>query len=102
MHTRVQPYALHATFQFSGTPGKRHRMREFMLFEDPPEYYDHKNGFISFAVSVTCPVILSSSSSSTQLGYARQPEPSSDVLQLYEYPTGEGQQDTSWFQMCRD
>jgi hypothetical protein len=47
----VQPYALHATFQFAGTPGKRHRMREFMLFDDPPEYYDHKVGFISFQVS---------------------------------------------------
>ncbi len=28
----LQPYVLHATFQFSGTPGKRHRMREFMLW----------------------------------------------------------------------
>ena len=23
-----RPYAVHATFQYSGTPGKRHRMRE--------------------------------------------------------------------------
>jgi hypothetical protein len=50
----LQPYALHATFQFAGTPGKRHRMREFMLFDDPPEYYDHKVGFVSFQVSMTC------------------------------------------------
>ncbi|KAG2499431.1 hypothetical protein HYH03_002378 [Edaphochlamys debaryana] len=44
----LEPYAVHATFQFSGTPGKRNRMREFMLYDDPPEYYDHKVGFISF------------------------------------------------------
>ncbi len=25
-----EPYAVHATFQFSGTPGKRHRFRERM------------------------------------------------------------------------
>jgi hypothetical protein len=24
----LKPYVVHATFQFSGTPGKRHRMRE--------------------------------------------------------------------------
>ena len=24
----LEPYVVHATFQFSGTPGKRHRMRE--------------------------------------------------------------------------
>ena len=47
----LEPYALHATFQFSGTPGKRHRMREWMLFKDPPEYYDHKVGFVAFEVS---------------------------------------------------
>ena len=46
----LQPYAVHATFQFSGTPGKRNRMREFMLYEDAPEYYDHKTGFVSFQV----------------------------------------------------
>jgi len=26
----LKPYVVHATFQFSGTPGKRHRMRERM------------------------------------------------------------------------
>ncbi|GLI67694.1 hypothetical protein VaNZ11_011960 [Volvox africanus] len=44
----LQPYAVHATFQFSGTPGKRHRMREFQMYSDPPEYYDHTVGFVSF------------------------------------------------------
>ena len=27
----LDPYAVHATFQFSGTPGKRHRLRERMV-----------------------------------------------------------------------
>lgn len=47
----MEPYAVHATFQFSGTPGKRHRMREFMLYDDTPDYYDHNVGFVSFDVS---------------------------------------------------
>lgn len=38
----LQPYVAHATFQYSGTPGKRNRFREAMLFEDPPEYYNHE------------------------------------------------------------
>ena len=29
----LEPYVVHATFQFSGTPGKRHRMREAMLWD---------------------------------------------------------------------
>lgn len=27
----LDPYAVHATFQFSGTPGKRHRLRERLV-----------------------------------------------------------------------
>lgn len=37
---RLEPYALHTTFQYAGTDGKRHRLREGMVFYDPPEYYD--------------------------------------------------------------
>lgn len=37
---RLEPYAVHTTFQFAGTEGKRHRLREGMVFYDPPEYYD--------------------------------------------------------------
>ena len=29
----LEPYVVHATFQFSGTPGKRHRMREALLWD---------------------------------------------------------------------
>ena len=28
----LDPYVVHATFQFSGTPGKRHRFREALLW----------------------------------------------------------------------
>lgn len=37
---RLEPYAVHTTFQYAGTEGKRHRLREAMAFYDPPEYYD--------------------------------------------------------------
>lgn len=33
------PYMVHTTFQYGGAPGKRHRLREAMLWDDPPEYF---------------------------------------------------------------
>lgn len=30
---------VHQTFQYGGTKGKRHRLREAHLWRDPPEYY---------------------------------------------------------------
>jgi hypothetical protein len=36
----LEPYAVHTTFQYAGTEGKRHRLREAMLFFDQPSYYD--------------------------------------------------------------
>lgn len=36
----LEPYAVHTTFQYAGTEGKRHRLREAMHFFDPPSYYD--------------------------------------------------------------
>jgi hypothetical protein len=44
---QVDPYVVHATFQFSGTAGKRHRFRERLLWSDPASYFQHENGFIS-------------------------------------------------------
>jgi hypothetical protein len=38
--TRLQPFAIHTTFQYGGTDGKRHRLREVKVFYDEPEYYD--------------------------------------------------------------
>lgn len=37
---RLEAYAVHTTFQYAGTEGKRHRLREAMVFYDPPEYFD--------------------------------------------------------------
>lgn len=37
---KLEPYAVHTTFQYAGTEGKRHRLREAKVFYDPPEYYD--------------------------------------------------------------
>ena len=35
----LKPYVVHQTFQYGGTKGKRHRLREARLWRDPPEYY---------------------------------------------------------------
>ncbi|CAA6675161.1 unnamed protein product [Spirodela intermedia] len=55
---RLQPYAVHTTFQFGGTGGKRHRLREAMLFYDPPEYYDTPGGFLSFKPRIPKSLLL--------------------------------------------
>ncbi|CAF1867393.1 unnamed protein product [Brassica oleracea var. botrytis] len=55
---RLEPYALHTTFQYAGTEGKRHRLREGMVFFDPPEYYDAPGGFISFKPSIPKSMLL--------------------------------------------
>ena len=44
----LDPYVVHATFQFSGTEGKRHRMRESMLWIDPPEYHTRPGGYLVY------------------------------------------------------
>lgn len=33
---------------FAAGQGKRHRLREAMLWIDPPEYYDHPRGFVHY------------------------------------------------------
>jgi len=43
----LKPYAFHATFQFAGTEGKRHRFRESQGIVSTPEYYDPQ-GILSF------------------------------------------------------
>lgn len=55
---RLEPYAVHTTFQFAGTEGKRHRLREAMVFYDPPEYYDSPGGFLSFKPSIPKSLLL--------------------------------------------
>lgn len=49
---KLEPYVAHATFQYSGTPGKRHRFREMLLWDDPPEYFDDPKGFITFPLHI--------------------------------------------------
>ncbi|KAJ7943988.1 arabinosyltransferase [Quillaja saponaria] len=56
---RLEPYAVHTTFQYAGTEGKRHRLREAMVFYDPPEYYDAPGGFLSFRPSIPKSKLLS-------------------------------------------
>ncbi|KAF5735133.1 Xyloglucanase [Tripterygium wilfordii] len=55
---RLDPYAVHTTFQYAGTDGKRHRLREAMAFYDPPEYYDSPGGFLSFKPSIPKSMLL--------------------------------------------
>ncbi|KAG6548562.1 hypothetical protein Mapa_010050 [Marchantia paleacea] len=49
---KLEPYAVHTTFQYAGTEGKRHRLREAKLFFDEPEYYDVPGGFLSYKPSL--------------------------------------------------
>ncbi|KAK8471618.1 hypothetical protein PHAVU_003G278500 [Phaseolus vulgaris] len=56
---RLEPYAVHTTFQYGGTEGKRHRLREAMLFLDPPEYYNPPGGFLSFKPHIPKGLLLS-------------------------------------------
>ncbi|KAL8141869.1 hypothetical protein V2J09_014901 [Rumex salicifolius] len=55
---RLEAYAVHTTFQYAGTEGKRHRLREGMMFYDPPEYYDAPGGFLSFKPSLPKKMLL--------------------------------------------
>ncbi|KAK7250704.1 hypothetical protein RIF29_33306 [Crotalaria pallida] len=56
---RLEPYAVHTTFQYGATEGKRHRLREAMLFRDPPEYYNPPGGFFSFKPYIPKGLLLS-------------------------------------------
>lgn len=55
---RLEPYAVHTTFQYAGTEGKRHRLREAMVFYDPPEYFDSPGGFLAFKPSIPKSLLL--------------------------------------------
>ncbi|KAF1873770.1 hypothetical protein Lal_00029475 [Lupinus albus] len=55
---KLEPYAVHPTFQFGRTEGKRHRLREAMLFLDPPEYYNPPGGFFSFKPHIPSILLL--------------------------------------------
>ncbi|KAJ8490237.1 hypothetical protein OPV22_011958 [Ensete ventricosum] len=55
---KLEPYAVHTTFQFAGSDGKRHRLREAMLFYDQPAYYDTPGGFLSFKPGIPASLLL--------------------------------------------
>lgn len=55
---RLEPYAVHTTFQYAGTEGKRHRLREAMLFHDAPSYFDSPGGFLSFKPNIPKALLL--------------------------------------------
>ncbi|KAL0302513.1 UNVERIFIED_CONTAM: Arabinosyltransferase [Sesamum angustifolium] len=55
---KLEPYAVHTTFQYAGTDGKRHRLREAMVFFDPPEYYDTPGGFLTFKPNIPKSLLL--------------------------------------------
>jgi hypothetical protein len=41
-----------AATTLAGTPGKRNRMRERLLWHDPPAYFDFQPGFVTFNLDV--------------------------------------------------
>jgi hypothetical protein len=52
-HRLGQPaYSVHTTFQYSAAAGKRHRLREAMVWIDEPAYYDPPGGLLTFSPSV--------------------------------------------------
>ncbi|XP_010907098.1 arabinosyltransferase XEG113 isoform X2 [Elaeis guineensis] len=55
---RLEPYAVHTTFQYAGIDGKRHRLREAMLFYDQQAYYDSPGGFLTFKPNIPKSLLL--------------------------------------------
>jgi hypothetical protein len=60
-HTQhsLAPYAVHNTFQYGGTPGKRHRMREAnaWLGDEEIGYFDHPGGAVRVSYKLLNSVI---------------------------------------------
>jgi hypothetical protein len=54
---KLNPYVVHATFQFSGTDGKRNRLREFMLWRDEPEYYEPGHAFVTWEMETPADMV---------------------------------------------
>jgi len=47
-----KPYSVHTTYQYAAAAGKRHRLREGMVWVDPPAYYNPPSGLLSFTLDV--------------------------------------------------
>ena len=61
-----EPYSVHTTFQYSGAAGKRHRLREGMVWHDPPSYYDPEGGLLTFHPDVPHSLIYPTGGMSVQ------------------------------------
>ncbi|KAJ8526676.1 hypothetical protein K7X08_029153 [Anisodus acutangulus] len=57
-HLRLEAYDVHTTFQYAGTEGKRHRLREAKVFYDPPEYYNPPGGLLTFKPAIPKNLLL--------------------------------------------
>ncbi|KAK9856777.1 hypothetical protein WJX84_001335 [Apatococcus fuscideae] len=49
----LEPFSLHAIYQYSAEAGKRHRFRESLAWNDPEEYYDPPGGFVTYEPNVS-------------------------------------------------
>ena len=47
--------------------GKKHRLREFQLFEDPPQYYDPPGGVLTYEVNIAPQLLANSTNYSGNL-----------------------------------
>ncbi len=67
---RRVPFVVHATFQYGGTAGKRHRFREARAWlADPDEYYAPKQGLLSYDFTPD-PALLAASNASIEAHFA--------------------------------
>lgn len=48
----TRPYSVHTTFQYGGASGKRHRLREAMLWHDGDSYYNPPGGMLMYTPSL--------------------------------------------------
>ncbi|GMH44356.1 hypothetical protein BSKO_12290 [Bryopsis sp. KO-2023] len=56
----LEPYVVHTTHQFAGLTGKRHRLRDALLWNDPPEYFDSPDGFIMWDMDLPEDMLINS------------------------------------------
>ena len=59
--------SVHTTFQYSGAIGKTHRLREGMLWDDEPDYYTTKRGFLTYTPRIRRELIRPSGVMDAQL-----------------------------------
>lgn len=80
---KVAPYAVHNTFQYGGTPGKRHRMREAnaWLGDEEIGYFDHPGGFLSYTPHIPVDLDLD------QFRARSHPQARDDTFPPIETPT---------------